>query len=192
MRNLQAVAIFSSALCLSACGGNSGPGSPPLDVDGGEHALCSMRPGTAPLSSGDEALCTVPKVTCLAEELLSVTQCHYPPSPSPATACCAPLPAGCATDDCDCLLRNGPWIDFVLAEDALTASSEVENVERCLHAISSRDAEILRMRYGLGGRRPMTLKEIGDKVNLSRERVRQIENEALRKLNYVMTRKREG
>lgn len=79
----------------------------------------------------------------------------------------------------------------VRPEDALTASSEVENVERCLHAISSRDAEILRMRYGLGGRRPMTLKEIGDRVNLSRERVRQIENEALRKLNYVMTRKRD-
>jgi RNA polymerase primary sigma factor len=76
--------------------------------------------------------------------------------------------------------------------EAIQTSSEVENIERCLHAISSRDAEILRMRYGLGGGRPMTLKEIGDKVNLSRERVRQIENEALRKLNFVMTRRKDN
>jgi RNA polymerase primary sigma factor len=75
-------------------------------------------------------------------------------------------------------------------DEDLSTSSEVENIERCLQAISSRDAEILRMRYGLAGTRPMTLKEIGDKVNLSRERVRQIENEALRKLNFVMTKKK--
>jgi RNA polymerase primary sigma factor len=75
-------------------------------------------------------------------------------------------------------------------DEDLSTSSELENIERCLQAINSRDAEILRMRYGLGGTRPMTLKEIGDKVNLSRERVRQIENEALRKLNFFMTRKK--
>jgi RNA polymerase primary sigma factor len=75
-------------------------------------------------------------------------------------------------------------------DDALSTNSDIENIERCLQSISSRDAEILRMRYGLGGGRPMTLKEIGDKVNLSRERVRQIENEALRKLNFFMTKKR--
>jgi len=75
-------------------------------------------------------------------------------------------------------------------EDDLSDSSDVENIERCLTEIGAREAEVLRLRYGLGGRRPLTLKEIGDKVNLSRERVRQIENEALRKLNYSMTRKR--
>jgi RNA polymerase primary sigma factor len=75
-------------------------------------------------------------------------------------------------------------------DEDISTSSEVENIERCLGEIGPRDAEILRMRYGLGGTRPMTLKEIGDKVNLSRERVRQIENEALRKLNYFMTRKK--
>lgn len=76
-------------------------------------------------------------------------------------------------------------------DDALSTHSEVENIERCLQAISTRDADILRMRYGLGGQRPLTLKEIGEKVNLSRERVRQIENEALRKLNFFMTRKKD-
>ncbi len=77
-------------------------------------------------------------------------------------------------------------------DEDLTTLSELENIDRCLAAINSRDAEILRMRYGLGGLKPMTLKEIGDKVNLSRERVRQIENEALRKLNFFMTRKKGG
>ncbi len=77
-------------------------------------------------------------------------------------------------------------------DEEISNHSEVEDIERCLQAISGRDAEILRMRYGLGGSRPMTLKEIGDKVSLSRERVRQIENEALRKLNFFMTRRNNG
>ena len=75
--------------------------------------------------------------------------------------------------------------------EAIATHYEIEQIERCLKAIGSRDAEILRMRYGLGGGRPMTLKEIGEKVKLSRERVRQIENAALRKLSYYMTRKKE-
>ncbi len=75
-------------------------------------------------------------------------------------------------------------------DEDLSTHSDLESIERCLQGISARDAEILRMRYGLGGAGPMTLKEIGDKVNLSRERIRQIENEALRKLNFFMTRRK--
>lgn len=67
--------------------------------------------------------------------------------------------------------------------------TEVERMERLLEKMSGRNAEILRMRYGLGGYSPMTLQEVGDKINLSRERVRQIEGEALRKMNLLMTRK---
>ena len=54
--------------------------------------------------------------------------------------------------------------------------------------VGERDAKILRMRYGLDGEAPMTLKQIGDRVRLSRERVRQIENEALQKLGEFMKR----
>lgn len=64
---------------------------------------------------------------------------------------------------------------------------EVEMIEKLLAAIEDRDARILRMRYGLDNGDPMTLKEIGERVNLSRERVRQIENEALKKLYTILT-----
>ena len=56
-----------------------------------------------------------------------------------------------------------------------------------LDAIDEREAMILKMRYGLGHEEPMTLKQIGQKVNLTRERVRQIENQALKKLNHIIS-----
>lgn len=57
-----------------------------------------------------------------------------------------------------------------------------EAVAKALGSLSIRDAEILRMRYGFNSREPMTLEEIGDRWNLSKERIRQIEDKALRKL----------
>ncbi len=71
-------------------------------------------------------------------------------------------------------------------EAYMSEVTERERIERGLKLIHKRAANILRMRYGLDGHSPMTLKEIGDKVRLSRERVRQIEHEALRKLRGVM------
>ncbi|MEN0021624.1 MAG: sigma factor-like helix-turn-helix DNA-binding protein, partial [Planctomycetota bacterium] len=46
-----------------------------------------------------------------------------------------------------------------------------------------REARILRLRFGLDGQEPMTLKQIADEVGISRERVRQLADEALTKLN---------
>jgi len=71
-------------------------------------------------------------------------------------------------------------------EEILFDSIEIEMIEKLLGTLDERESTILRMRYGLVNGDPMTLKEIGERVNLSRERVRQIENEALKKLYYVL------
>ncbi len=70
--------------------------------------------------------------------------------------------------------------------DAVFSSSENKMLQRLLDQIDPREAEILRLRYGLEEGEPMTLKDIGKKVGLTRERVRQIEHEALRRLNQLV------
>jgi RNA polymerase primary sigma factor len=64
---------------------------------------------------------------------------------------------------------------------------EVRTIYMLLNKIDQQEAEILRMRFGLEDGQPLTLKEIGDKVGLTRERVRQIESEALLKLNTYLS-----
>ena len=70
--------------------------------------------------------------------------------------------------------------------DAVFTNSENKMLQRLLEQIDPREAEILRLRYGLAEGEPMTLKDIGKKVGLTRERVRQIEHEALRRLNQLV------
>ena len=71
-------------------------------------------------------------------------------------------------------------------DQILFDSIEVDMIEKLLATLDDRESEILRMRYGLVDGDPMTLKGIGERVNLSRERVRQIENEALKKLYCIL------
>lgn len=65
-------------------------------------------------------------------------------------------------------------------------SDELRALSESLEGIDERAAKILKLRYGLEGEEPMTLKEIGARIGLTRERVRQIEHEALRKLKESM------
>lgn len=67
-------------------------------------------------------------------------------------------------------------------EDELMDHDNLEHVFKMLDKMDAREATILRMRFGLDSAEPKTLKEIGETLGLTRERVRQIENEALSKL----------
>ncbi len=59
-----------------------------------------------------------------------------------------------------------------------------EKIEQVLSTLSPREALVLRMRYGLDDDRPYTLEEVGQKFGLTRERIRQIEGKALRRLRH--------
>jgi RNA polymerase primary sigma factor len=63
-----------------------------------------------------------------------------------------------------------------------------ETLEQMLQAIGEREARILTMRFGLSNDAPMTLRETGSRMGISRERVRQIEKRALQKLKEAMGR----
>jgi len=71
----------------------------------------------------------------------------------------------------------------VSPDDQAARTDELQLIDQMLDVIDEREATILRLRFGLEDAEPMTLKEIGKVVGLTRERVRQIEIEALAKLN---------
>jgi RNA polymerase primary sigma factor len=85
--------------------------------------------------------------------------------------------------------------DFIADEnqtspyDATSKRLLKENIEDVLSSLSDREARVLKMRFGLNGARPMTLEEVGRKFGVTRERIRQIEAKALRKLKHPSKRR---
>jgi len=65
-----------------------------------------------------------------------------------------------------------------------------ERVEEVLASLSPREARVLRLRFGLNEDRPYTLEEVGEKFGLTRERIRQIEGKALRRLRHPICARR--
>lgn len=73
---------------------------------------------------------------------------------------------------------------FINPESAYIKESNGDVVNAVLDTLSDREANILRLRFGIGGKKAMTLEEVGKEYGLTRERIRQIEAKALRKLRH--------
>ena len=72
-------------------------------------------------------------------------------------------------------------------DDEMVDTDDLKQVMSLLDKMDKREATVLRMRFGLDDEEPKTLKEIGERLGLTRERVRQIESEALSKLSESLT-----
>jgi RNA polymerase primary sigma factor len=70
-------------------------------------------------------------------------------------------------------------------DDAAETTMRKETLRRILSMLSARERRVLELRYGLNGQHPRTLDEVGRAFNVTRERVRQIENQSLKKLQAL-------
>ncbi len=82
----------------------------------------------------------------------------------------------------------GDFVEDQTAESPFELAAEhlrKENLRRALAALPEREREVIEMRFGLTGERPYTLEEVGRAFNVTRERIRQIENHTLKKLEAL-------
>ena len=81
--------------------------------------------------------------------------------------------------------------DFVADEsvespfESASENLQREDVQRVLGVLPQREREVIELRYGLNGQRPLTLEEVGEAFGVTRERIRQIENNTLKKLQRL-------
>lgn len=73
----------------------------------------------------------------------------------------------------------------ISAEDVIVFQSLKDELNQILDALTPKEKDILELRFGLNGYSPSTLESIGSKYNLTRERIRQIENKALKRINRL-------
>jgi len=87
--------------------------------------------------------------------------------------------------------EEGSMYDVLFSEDASSPDKELltdslkKEIERALNTLTQREANIIRLYFGLNGKHAHTLEEIGEKYNLTRERVRQIKEKAIRRLKNI-------
>ena len=76
--------------------------------------------------------------------------------------------------------ESSPKPDKQLMKESLR-----REIERSLSTLTPREADVIRLYFGLSGKHPMTLEEIGEKFDLTRERVRQIKEKSIRRLKHT-------
>ncbi len=87
--------------------------------------------------------------------------------------------------------EEGTMYDIMLSKDApspdkgLLIESLRKEIERALSTLTHREANIVKLYFGLNGKHPHTLEEIGEQFNLTRERVRQIKEKAIKRLKHT-------
>jgi RNA polymerase primary sigma factor len=89
--------------------------------------------------------------------------------------------------------EDGPILDDVLTDERnkgpetqLIEADDLDRIFEHLSTLEDREATVIRMRFGLDSYHPMTLREVGENLGLTRERVRQLENQALQKLMHAL------
>jgi RNA polymerase primary sigma factor len=92
------------------------------------------------------------------------------------------------------LEADGPALDDVLTDDRnkgaetqLMESDDLNRIFEYLGSLEKREATVIRMRFGLDCYKPMTLREVGENLGLTRERARQLESQALQKLIHALS-----
>ena len=75
--------------------------------------------------------------------------------------------------------------EVVTPETELLYESLRKEIDRAISTLTQREADVFRLYFGLNGSHPMTLEEIGEKFDLTRERVRQIKEKAIRRLKHT-------
>ena len=75
-------------------------------------------------------------------------------------------------------------ITSISPEDNVIEIDMKEQIDNALSTLTEKEAEILRYRFGLNGKKSMSLKEVGEVFNLSKERIRQIEKKAIKRLQH--------
>jgi len=95
----------------------------------------------------------------------------------------APLSSG--DDNTNTMYDVLEAVDSLSPEKGLITESLRREIERALTTLTTREADVIRMYFGLSGEHPATLEEIGAKFDLTRERVRQIKEKAVRRLKHT-------
>ncbi len=87
--------------------------------------------------------------------------------------------------------EDNTMYDVLRSEESVTPETELlyeslrKEIDRAISTLTPREADVIRLYFGLNGSHPMTLEEIGEKFDLTRERVRQIKEKAIRRLKHT-------